>query len=375
MLTITVARTLIARARILLPYSFSLPADHGLTTYEVEIEGYRARVYPPHRSQVDRSALEPDSPKAITDLARQLHPADPQPHTAVIVVDGSETVQADVLQIDFFRDEFDRRHGTYDPPPEVAFRMANDLLARLRTLGRSGHVKPLSETSTIWRIEYLNDDESDLEPAEGLHRATFAVTWQWRVFGLRKDLWEAARALPDDFAPTPWDTLLLDAVDLLPDIGPSIVLAFAAIETRIESALDVLAPQAGISEEFWDWIKRREDDYRREPSIREQVDQLLHGLSGRSLKEDDRLWQAFQNLRSARNTFVHEGRATIGTDPVTGERVSQLIALAGEIIDWIENLLPAEERRPRYARETEGGVELTKVMVAPAAVEEAPQEE
>jgi hypothetical protein len=45
----------------------------------MDIDGYAVIVYPPHRSQVDRSALEPDSPDALADLAYQLQAADPQP--------------------------------------------------------------------------------------------------------------------------------------------------------------------------------------------------------------------------------------------------------------------------------------------------------
>jgi hypothetical protein len=365
---------MIARLHILLPYAFSIRADQGFPTYDLEVEGETARVYPPYKAQVDRSALEVDSPLELSALGAQLQPADPQPTTPFVLLDGSETVQADALQVDFIREVFERRRGTDDPPVELGFRVANDLLARLRTLGRAGQVKPVSPTSIVWRLAYLNDDESELEPTETLHRARGGVSWQWKMFGLHSDLWEAARVLPADFKPSAWDTLLLDALDLLPEIGPPIVLSFAAIETRIESALDDLAPQAGLSDELWGWITTREDDYRKEPSITEKVDALLHAVSGHSLKEDTRLWQAFQNLRKARNTFVHEGRAMIGNEAVTPQRVSELVALSGDIIEWIEGLLPEAKRRARYEREDEHFLQLTKMLVTPAPPEEAAEQ-
>src|SRR5207237_6819056 len=106
---------------------------------------------------------------------------------------------------------------------------------------------------------------------------------------------DAARNPPDDFRPTAWDTLLPDALDLLPEVGPTIVLAFAAIETRIEAAVERLAAATELSDDLWEWIKKREGDYRKEPSVKEQLDPLLRALSGHTLKEARRLWEAFQN--------------------------------------------------------------------------------
>jgi hypothetical protein len=311
-------------------------------------------------SGIDRSVFDPASPAPLTDVGDRLGPVDPQTPTELVLIDGHPTIQADAISIQFQADEFDRRTDADEPLVELGFRMANDLLARLRTLGRAG--QPIAPNSTAWRLVYANDDGSELEPKEGLRRGLGGVSWRWQLFGLRPDLWKAAAALPNDFEPTAWDTLLLDAVDLLPDVGPAIVLAFAAIETRIDRALDVLAAQAGLSDELWEWITQREGDYRKEPSMTEQVDSLLKAVSGHSLKEDGRLWEAFQNVRQARNTFVHEGRARIGPQALASERASQLVALSGDIIDWIEGLLPDGHQRPRYQAEGERFVQLTKWM-------------
>jgi hypothetical protein len=94
------------------------------------------------------------------------------------------------------------------------------------------------------------------------------------------------QALPDEFEVTPWDTLFLDALDLLPEVGPALVLTYTALETRVESALDVLAPESDISEEFWRWIRDRQSDWRAEPSVADHLDQVLRELGGRSLKDE-----------------------------------------------------------------------------------------
>jgi hypothetical protein len=49
------------------------------------------------------------------------------------------------------------------------------------------------------------------------------------MLGVAQPLWQAVQDLPDDFDPTAWDTLLLDALDALPEVGPSIVLASSSL--------------------------------------------------------------------------------------------------------------------------------------------------
>jgi hypothetical protein len=319
-------------------------------------------VYPPYRSQVDRSILEVDSPEPLTRIGEQIVPQTPPEPTGLVLVDGSPAVLADALCIEFHADDFEGRRSEAGDEPlvDVAFDMANNLLGRLRTLGRAGHVKPINPTSTPWRLVYANDDRSALEPQEGLRRGLGSVTWRWQLFGLREDLWLVAGQLPDDFQPTAWDTLLLDALDLLPDVGPTIVLLLAAIETRLETALDLLASRRGVDDKLWAWLNGRAPGPRRGPQLFEQAESLLEIVSGHSLAEDERLWNGFQDIRKARNSFVHEGHAAIDRVPVTSARASSLIPLAAEIIDWIEGLLPPENRRPRDEREGEHFVEVTK---------------
>jgi len=96
---------------------------------------------------------------------------------------------------------------------------------------------------------------------------------------------------------------------------------------------------------MWKWINER-DFWLKQPSTEEQFDQLLHVLCGHLLKEELPLWDAFKHVRTARNTFVHEGSARIGKDLVTEQSAGQLIAKATEIIKKIRLWLPAELRWP-----------------------------
>ena len=52
--------------------------------------------------------------------------------------------------------------------------------------------------------------------------------------------WSELRAEPEKAAPA-WETLLLDASAVLPQIGPAIVLAYTALEVLIAAVLSDLA--------------------------------------------------------------------------------------------------------------------------------------
>jgi hypothetical protein len=96
----------------------------------------------------------------------------------------------------------------------------------------------------------------------------------------------------------------------------------------------------------WKWINHREH-WTKEPSVSEEFDALLRVFTGRSLKEELRLWKHFTELRKARNSLVHEGNAQVGSVPVTPDKAKELVDAAKEIIYWVEALLPAARRRAK----------------------------
>lgn len=160
-----------------------------------------------------------------------------------------------------------------------------------------------------------------------------------------------------DFTPQVWDMLLLDAHAQLPDVNTSIVLANAALESFINIALDILAKDSTVAPESWKWLTSRGDDWRKQPSAKEKFDQVLFLLTGRSLKnEKPDLWEAFDKLRSARNSIVHQGKATLGTKKlateVSPEMAKELLTGAGRIISWVESTMPEEKRRIFFTGDT-----------------------
>jgi hypothetical protein len=287
-------------------------------------------------------------------------------------MDDAPTIQANLLQIDFQKADFDRRRRPEpdgDPPIQLAFAIANQLLKRIRTVTGGTDVKPVSFDGTVWQLEYLTDDEKELAPDPTLVRRRLATSIAGRIAGLNTAIWGMVTALPVDFEPSTWDALLLDAESLLPAVGTSVVLAYAALETFIAWSLDQLAPLSPAPPELWKWINNRGDWYK-EPSVNEQYDRLLRILTGISLKDEPRLWEALQNLREVRNSFTHEGKPRLGGKEVTTGQAIQLIDQAKAIINWAERLLPDALHRPRYVGLINWHIH--KMLTPPASAEGRP---
>jgi hypothetical protein len=338
---------MIARLIVLAPFITTIPEGEQFPIYEYEIDGYIVRFYPPVRSEKAPSVEE----------------------SGVIKVDGIPAYQADAIRIDFFKETFDRRSGELrDPPMHIIQSALNSFVVRLRYVERSAQVRSINFPLTTWKLQYLNDDESELAKAEGLTRGygSFQLSFSWMT--LNKKIWEDIHSLPFDYDPPPWEKLLLDATGELPSVGPAIVLTMTALEVFISTVLDQMAAYKKVPPDLWSWINER-DDRRQEPTLVEQYDDLLKFFTGQSLKEDAKLWELFKHLKDARNSFVHEGCATIGKakEPVNVELTQKLIGGATEIIAKVRELLPREFHWPRFEHKVKVEA-LKKIRVGPPPI-------
>lgn len=329
-------------------------------------------MYPPLQVAIPPDAVEASSPVPSRDILEQLVPVDPPEVNSSMLINGIPTIQANMLQVDFHKDDFDRRpldpqSGVVgDPSDELIFELMNGVLSILRSVTQASGVKPLTSDDTHWRLDYLTDEFEEL-PHDGVNiRRRFGATFRWQVCAVTQEVWDKVQTTDPERRPPNWEILILDAESLLPDVGPSLVLAATTLETLISITLDHLAAESDLPTELWQWINERGGDYRKEPSVGEQFDILLKVLANKSLKEESRLWEGFQNLRNARNSFVHEGKATIGRQEVTKDQAYDLVGRAKEIVSWLEPLLPSDWHRPILNTNIE--LELTKMIVAPPAL-------
>jgi hypothetical protein len=341
---------MLARFRVLLPFAIELDSTADLRRDEWTDGVTRFVVHPPLQAALKRprAELEQDDPDAIMEGLRN---PPSRELGKVQFVEGGKSIRSDMLQVDLWRTEFERpKQGPY-PVVDECFALVNSLLERLRLITRSSSIRRLDRGRAFWVIEYLNDDETPVAESPDLARGTGTFLLPLRMASLTKNIWDRALALPRDFSVSRSVTLLLDAMNLA-ETGPSLVLAAAAIETRVEDVVGALARGSLIPPELWSWLMDR-GDFRKDPSTEEQLTVLLRSLGGRSLKDDPALWEAFVNIRDARNSYVHEGRSIIGRNraPVTRTKMASLLGKCEEILEWLDQLVPEESRAlPRRER-------------------------
>ena len=319
---------MLASVYIQLPFSIAVPVDVKFKLYEYVKQGYTIRLYPPKRSN--------QTPQTEEELT----------------VNGDTALQADVLHINFYKNTFDRRKEVFcDPPADLIRNIANSFLMRLRIVSRSHIIRPIDFPGISWNLQYLNDDESELEKSHELVRGRFGRRFTYSWTALTSEIWEDIHSLPVDYRVAHWETLLLDANAAMPDVGLSIVLAATALEVFISDLLNKLAARSPVAPEIWAWINSR-SWWLKNPDIEEQFDKLLKMLGDFSLKDEKELWKAFINLKKARNSFVHEGEAQFGSKPVSEDVARKLIAKAGEIVACIKEKMPQEVQWPEFKHTT-----------------------
>jgi len=352
---------MIARFRVLLPFTLYIRSADHLEPFEFSFRGYRTKAYPPMLAVLNQAETQ-SLAIATNKLIEQIRRAETQTSTNWIIMDGAPSIPGNLIQIDFLKDDFDRRRlesltladwtNRGDPPIVVAFEASNRILSKIRAVARGGVIKYVDLERDWWRLDYLTDSEEEFPDDPALIRRKFGAPFNLAVTGVSSSVWAHIQELPPDYVPPGWDNLLLDAEALLPNVGASIVAVNAALEVFIKSCLDRLISGSSISPKLWEWINER-NDWRKQPSVSEQFDVLLEVCAGRSLMEEPTLWEAFRNLREARNEFVHKGKPIIGGSEVTVSVATRLINRANEIVNWVEALLPADQRRPRLTKSTE----------------------
>jgi hypothetical protein len=318
---------MLARLSVQLPFALSVPEGESFAIYEYELDGYQVRSMPPQRSS----------------LADRYSDADE------VHLDERKAFNADVAIFEFRKEVINRRRDTeMEPSHELMSKVLNDFLMRLRFVTKSSLVKLLPFPQVTWRVDYLADDGSALPVEEGLSPGRGGMKYDFPFTALNSQIWEAVHTL-EPFQPLPgWRNLLLEALEVLPNIGPSIVLTFTALEVFVSRLHDDLAERGRTDKKLWAWLTDRKNSGARAPRIEERFDFLNDLLLGKSLKSDHRLWEQFQKLRKARNAFAHGGTATIEGQPVTEEQAKAFIHSAGEIIEFMKRELPEDMLWPDF---------------------------
>jgi hypothetical protein len=337
---------MIARFRILIPPIVGVSTRDELSAIHREACGCAVVVHPPYH--VDIPPLVPHQAASLTlDEAWQRLERPMTKTPPSLLLNGEKANLANAICVDFVRENFDRRHASpvLDPPPSCAFEVVNEIFGSARALLGVWQLRPIREGDTIWRIDYFDNDGQRLPREAGLIGGQGAGLFCFACAPFTPEVWNTiAKERPTQKL---WDSLLLDAKALLPDVGPAIVLASAALEVFIAAVLDSIVDDK-VPRSLWDWINDR-GDWRKDPSLLEQFDILLKTVTGHSLKDDERLCVAFAELKNTRDAFSHEGVAVLGKrrTVVSPAKAEELVSAAEKIIQWVEQFLPETLRRPR----------------------------
>jgi hypothetical protein len=331
------------RFRVFLPYNISFPHGDVLPDLHAEIDGLPATIRPPFKSTNSDGMFSPDKIQ-ISDNVKY---------------NGDPAVAANVLQIDIRSDSGFDRTGDFNEKERhlvnLAFNLTNKYIAILREISLAPHLRPISKGTTSFSCSYLTDDFQAPPKEEGVKSGfgTRGIVFQYCAF--TKEAFDRAGSEFESFVEKPWYSLLCDAMDNLPEVGPAMVLAATALEVAISTLLDELAKGSEIPADLWSWIIDRKN-YIKEPTFEEKMGPLLKIVSGEDLArfEGGQLWEAFKNIKSARNSFAHEGVARVGGERVSREDAVFLLKGAKELLDFLDKRMPDHLRRV-VSLEGEGG--------------------
>jgi hypothetical protein len=318
---------MLAVLHIAVPFTMIVPLHVQFNLYAASIDGYEVTFDVPKSSGTPATLESPD----------------------YVLLNEMPAYMADVLEVRCRSDSFDRRVETeIDPPKTTIAAVVGSFLERLKFVVRAPQVRLVEFPLCRWHLRYLSDDGSELVEEEGFVRGRGAAQFSFGFVALHPNVWDSTHSLPHEYKVEPWHSLLVDARGALPHVGTAVVLAATALEVFIGAVLTRLASESTVPKELWGWITDR-GDWQKEPSVEEQFSVLLHVLCGHSLKEDEGLWEAFKNLRTARNSFVHEGRAMLGKQPLQADRAAALIDKADQLLVRVREWLPEHMRWPVYA--------------------------
>jgi hypothetical protein len=317
---------MLARVQIPLPFDIIVESNQQFIVPTYEKNGYKIQIFPPRRDPTIASKREP----------------------VIIKMDDKDALLCNTIILHFYKPEFSRplfknseKPDINDPPIELITEILNNFLLRLRWVIESPRVHPIDLRRNGWRIDYSNDDGSPLPPDDKI-RSDLNHIIVGNLPKINNEIWMETVFKAYEPQRSNWEDLALDAYDVLPQIGLSIMLANIAMEIFIPNVLNQLANEKGIPDyTWWEWISNRKN---KEPYIEDQYDSLLKILSNHSLKEDTQLWMAFKDLRKARNNFVHEGVASIDDNPLTENQTIELLQKMDLIFLKIRGWLPEKMR-------------------------------
>ncbi len=331
---------MLARIAVHLPQSLWLQENAQFNSFTTILDGETLVVYPLQCS----FEVRPDSQGNfnVNDIYLMLTPVQQERIYPFVRMDGQFVKHANLLQIDLVGRNFRRDAGAVpDPSDTVVEQVVMNVIARLRYTIGAPPVREFRLVDTFWTIRYLADDGSELVEEEGLVRGRVHAPFRFQFTGLNEASWEHVTSLTFDFQPQIWERLYLDALFLLPEVGPALTLAISAIETATDQMIEHRLQGQPTEAERLIAANR----------LGQRLDRVAKQVAGISLKSDPPVWEAFDRLRRARNMAAHEGRPVLDGVVVTDIVAQEMILAIRPVLDWVEHLIGPDFRSHRDTHE------------------------
>lgn len=320
----------LAQIYILLRVPFYIPDGTLLDPIAYQQGGFVVRLKQPAESKwrMDASRTSFGLQHLLPSSSRQL---------AAVTFNGTKTMVCDLLSL-----EVDAAtEANIDSAIDAAFDVANRWLRTYRVGLGTHQVEFVGRSTNNWRAELISRRPGMIgtKTYGGVSIKVPPMPF------ITADAWSGIKGLGEIYVPERWEELLTDAMGLMPAIGPASVLAYAALEIRIDTLADILARKVGIDPIFWKWIRSR--PYLAQFTTEEIAKKLFEIWAGGSLSQQSHLWAIFVELRKARNSFAHEGvPRNLAGQNLTIDAAATLLAGARQVLDWLDGLVPEEQRRP-----------------------------
>jgi len=332
---------MIARIAVHLPQSLWLQETAHFETLTSEHAGERVVIHPPLQCSFE---VRPDSEGNfnVNNIYRMLSPVANERVYPFVRMDGQLVKHANLLQVDVIGRGFRRESGAPpDPPNEFVEQVVMNLAARIRYTIGAPTFREFRLLETFWTVRYLEDDGADLPEEMGLVRGRVHAPFKFQFTGLGASSWAAVRKQSFQFQPHLWERLYLDALFLLPEVGPALTLAISAVETATDQMIeDRVSSKPGEAEKLISGNR-----------LSQRLDKVSKRIAGVSLKDNSTLWTAFDRLRRARNMAAHEGQPILDGVVINDLVAQQMILESRSILDWVENLMRPELRSHRDPHE------------------------
>lgn len=326
---------MIARVAVHIPESLWLQESAQFKPFVAEYNSERVMVYPPLQCPFEVRPDE-DGNFNVNDVYCMLTPVQRERVYPFVRMNGEYVKHANLLQLDFIRADFNRNAGgEQDPRRDLIEAVVTNIVARLRYTIGAPTFREFKLLDTFWTVRYLDNEGLDLPEEKGRVRGRVNTPFRFRFTGLDLHSWEATQSLSVDFQPQLWERLFLDAQFLLPEVGPALTLAIAAIET---------AADAMIHDRLRGYLKKA-DALITKNRLGQRLDHVAKQLTGVSLKDEpNALWDAFDRLRRARNAAAHEGVPVIDGAVVDDQVALKMILAIRPVLDWIETRMSPDLR-------------------------------